>query len=331
MASNLDQKKELFATVRAPEDLARDPKVVLKPCVLCGARLARRLYMQAHFPVLRCECGLVYADEHFEDADLARFYSGDYYQRAYVCHPPEIDAKIADDYVRAFDPIDRELQGGRLLDFGSARGTFLRELRSRGYGERWSLEGLDINPDEAAMGVAAGLEIHCGTLSSSGLAPESFDVVTAYSVLEHLQDPLAEVRGIARLLRPGGRLLAIVPAGDCLIIALALLASRIAPRRSRHFTDNVFHEEHLYYFTRQTMTRLLAAAGFSVRRFFAQPSYLETHPPSAGIAIGAYGLRLASFLSRRQTRLGVEAVREPRESRATPSTGGVRSTNSDVS
>lgn len=303
-------KQELFAKIEAPAILKEDAGVVIKPCALCGARNGKRLYMQPHFPVVRCrECSLVYADEHFKEEELKEFYTGDYYQRAYVCHPAEIDKKIAADYVRAFDLVDRELKNGRVLDFGSARGTFIEELRRRGYEDRWELAGLDINADEVKMGVDRGLPIQCDTLETAQFPPGHFDAVTAFSVIEHLQDPLGTLREIHEVVRPGGELLIIVPSGSCLIIDTAVLASRVLGRRVRGFTDNVFHEEHLYYFTKKTMRAALEKTGYTPRKFFYQPSYLETHPPGFFVGAGAYGLRFMSWVLRRQTMLGVVATR----------------------
>ena len=212
--SRKPSKKELFESLAETHEIFhQDASVILKPCAICGEKRGRRLYMQAHFPVVRCGgCSLIYADEHFGDEQLRQFYTGDYYERAYVCHPPEIDKKIADDYVRAFDLVARRRPGGgRLLDFGSARGTFLGELKARGYEDSWKLQGLDINPDEVGMGREAGLDIICGTIESAGIPPESFDVVTAFSVLEHLQEPLEELARIRSILKPGGSLVAIIP------------------------------------------------------------------------------------------------------------------------
>lgn len=300
--------QDLFAGIQVPSVFQADASVVIKPCALCGRRKGRRLYMQAHFPVVVCGgCGLVYADEHFREQDLLSFYSGDYYQRAYVCHPREIDRKIADEYVRAFNLVDTRLRGGRLLDFGSARGTFLGELGDRGFGSRWRLEGLDLNADEVGMGRAQGREIHCGTLAEAGLERGAYDAVTAFSVLEHLQDPIGDLRRLAELLRPGGRLLALVPSGQCLIIRLAVLLARVLGKRVRRFTDNVFHEEHLYYFTPPTMRRALSMAGLETELVFFHPSYLETHPTGPLVAAGAWTLRFASWALRMQTMLGVLA------------------------
>lgn len=301
---SLQDKQKLFEGVRAPDALKTDPRLVLKPCALCGGRDAARIYQQAHFPVVKCRgCGLVYADEHFTSDDLARFYSGDYYQRAYVCHPKEIDRKIAGDYADAFALTDASKKGGSLLDFGSARGTFLGELRRRGYEPKLSLLGVDINADEIKMGEDLGLPVRCLDVFRDPPPAETYDVVTAFSVLEHMQDPVGTLKALHRLLKPGGEILLTLPAGDCLIVWSAVLLSKLLGRAARGYTDNVFHEEHLYYFTPSTLTRAFRAAGFEPVLFQGAPSYLETHPPSPLIAVGAYGLRLASWTLRRQTML----------------------------
>jgi 2-polyprenyl-3-methyl-5-hydroxy-6-metoxy-1,4-benzoquinol methylase len=305
---NLKSRKEIFASVDAPSGIREDNGIALKPCFLCGSSRADRLYMQAHFPVVKCqECGLVYADEHFRQEDLNLFYFGDYYKRAYVCHPSEIDRKISRDYVKAFDRVDRYLGGGRILDFGCARGTFLDELRHRGYEERWEIHGVDINPEEVQMGVERGLPIRCQTLEDACFKEGEFDAVTAFSVMEHLQEPAPILKEFARILRQGGLLLTIVPSGECLILDIAVMATKLLGNLVRPITDNVFHEEHLYYFTRESIAQALEGAGFEPLDFFYYPSYLETHPPGLLVPLGAYPLRFFSWALRKQTMLGVVA------------------------
>jgi SAM-dependent methyltransferase len=308
---SLQEKQKLFAEVRAPEAWRTNPDLVLKPCAGCGKSDARRIYRQAHFPVVRCRgCGLVYADEHFTAEDLARFYSGDYYQRAYVCHPKEIDRKIAADYADAFALTAASKRGGALLDFGGARGTFLGELRRRGYESKFSLLGVDINPDEIRFGLEQGLPVRCVDILREPLPAASFDVVTSFSVLEHMQDPGGTLAALARLLKPGGELLLTLPAGDCLIVWSAVLAAHLFGRLARGYTDNVFHEEHLYYYTPKTLGAAFRKAGLEPTLFRGAPSYLETHPPGPLIAAGAYALRFASWALRRQTML-IAVARKP--------------------
>ena len=309
MTRKLSEKQRLFEHVEVPDGLMKDASQALKPCALCGTTSSRRIYIQAHFPVVRCrDCGLVFADEHFRETDLESFYTGDYYQRAYVCHPKEIDSKIAGEYLREFRRVDRLMPaGGRVLDFGSARGTFIGELMSSDLAERWEPEGIDINPDEVEMGKAKGFPVRVANVFDDSIPGESFDAITAFSVLEHMQDPRATLEALHRVLKPGGKLLLIVPNGSCLIILFGLIAARLLGDRVRGFTDNVFHEEHLYYFDPRTMPKMLEQCGFSTHQVGFQPSYLETHPPGPIVALGATALRVGSWMSRRQTMLLVVA------------------------
>lgn len=288
-----------------------DREFALKACALCGARDARRIYMQAYFPVVRCRsCGLLYADEHFSEVDLEGFYSGDYYNRAYVLDPKDIDQKLARDYARLFERIASGRNGGKLLDFGSARGSFLAELIARGQVENWDLLGIDINPDEIRMGEEAGLPVVCSELFTAGFQDAEFDVITAFSVIEHMQDPMGTLKELARVLKPGGDLVVIIPNGNCLIIRLAIFAGLLSRKTFQSFTDKVFHEEHFYYFTRKTFTNICYDAGLIPQAIFGAPSYLEVHPTSPWVAVGAYAVRLASFILRRQTML-VAIARKP--------------------
>ncbi|MCA9319617.1 MAG: methyltransferase domain-containing protein, partial [Planctomycetes bacterium] len=250
MSRKLSDKKRLFDAVEVPDGYFQDRDQAHKPCALCGGVSVRRIYPQAHFPVVRCRsCGLVYADEHFRDEDLRGFYTGDYYQRAYVCHPKEIDAKISAAYLREFGRIDRRMPGGgRVLDFGSARGTFVQALIDSDLASRWTPQGIDINPDEIAMGEAKGTPVRLADVFAGEVESESHEAVTAFSVLEHMQDPRATLEALRDVLVPKGKLLLIVPNGKCLIIKAGLVAHHLAKDRVRGFTDNVFHEEHLYYF-----------------------------------------------------------------------------------
>ena len=63
----------------------------------------------------------------------------------------------------------------------------------------------------AAAGLADRCRFHSALIDQAGFAPESFDVITSISVLEHIPDDGAAVRAIWRTLRPGGRLVLSVP------------------------------------------------------------------------------------------------------------------------
>lgn len=96
----------------------------------------------------------------------------------------------------------------RILDLGCGTGTMLSHLRQ--FGEA---EGVDA--DEQAVGFChARGEDRVQLLESPRLPfpDDSFDLLTALDVLEHIEDDRSTLREVARVLRPGGLLLATVPA-----------------------------------------------------------------------------------------------------------------------
>lgn len=96
----------------------------------------------------------------------------------------------------------------RILDYGTGTGAMLAELRRFG-----DARGVDADERAVAFCHARG-ERRVSRLDSDALpfADASFDLVTALDVLEHIGDDRAALGEIARVLKPGGRLLATVPA-----------------------------------------------------------------------------------------------------------------------
>ncbi|MBN1091159.1 methyltransferase domain-containing protein [Blastococcus sp. TML/M2B] len=95
-----------------------------------------------------------------------------------------------------------------LLDVGCGPGTITVDLAARVAPGR--VLGLDVSPDpldeaRAAAG-RAGVEVtfEVGDVYALDLPDDSFDVVHAHQVLQHLTDPVAALRELARVCRPGG-------------------------------------------------------------------------------------------------------------------------------
>lgn len=98
--------------------------------------------------------------------------------------------------------------GRRILDVGCGTGGMLSELARHG-----DVEGADADPEAVRFCRERGFG---GTrlLESDTLPwePETFDLVTAFDVLEHLDDDRAMVDEVLRVLRPGGAFFLTVPA-----------------------------------------------------------------------------------------------------------------------
>lgn len=101
---------------------------------------------------------------------------------------------------------------GRLLDVGCGNGRYLFNLRSLG----WQVQGVELNAEGVRVCRQAGLPVHHGDLASAAFPAASFDVVTVRHVIEHIAEPHAFMAELARVLKPGGRLLIETPNSEAL-------------------------------------------------------------------------------------------------------------------
>jgi len=235
----------------------------LIPCNNCGGTRHQRLltargnrgvsFISKSHPVVICsECGLVFLNPQHDEEDYKRFYSD--------LNVTAIDTKSVLRQV-AHDPGREEVRdflfrvlrnegaasSGRLLDIGCGYGVFLSLLKHTG----WKLEGLE--PGSVSVAFARrelGLEVHEWVLNDNTLPRESFDVVTMLAVIEHVNDPLATIKKIAELIRPGGYLLLTTPS-----IKQQVLSRGIG---------NYYKFVHTYYFSETTLSSIMKQAGFEI-------------------------------------------------------------------
>jgi len=140
---------------------------------------------------------------------------------------------------------------GRILDVGTANGSFLRVAKDAG----WAVSGCEPNKWMCRWcRENYGIRIDEGTLFDVRYQEKNFDVVTLWDVLEHTPDPMAVLRKCARLLRPGG----------LLVVNYPDIGSWIAHLMGRRWVFLL--SVHYFYFTRKTIRLALTKAGFRVVR-----------------------------------------------------------------
>ena len=147
--------------------------------------------------------------------------------------------------------------GERVLDVGCGDGRFAAELVRTGA----QVVGVDVaaralrRAERTAQANAADLRL-VSPEEPLPLPDAGFDVVWAGEVIEHVVDTAAWLSELRRVLRPGGRLLLSTPAhGRARVLALALSARAF----DEHFDPRA---DHLRFYSRRTLTRLLDDFGF---------------------------------------------------------------------
>ena len=195
-------------------------------------------------------------------------------------------------YLEQLEPARRSARTRpRLLDIGAGTGQLLELGRERGW------ESFALEPSQEAcdyMRERFGPECVVGRdITDYSAARESFEAITMAHVIEHLPDPLGALRQTHALLAPGGRLLVATPNDASLYERLWQARHRWAgngmanphvtlswrngtwlrtPARSngRGLVEfQILTTEHLYFFTRRTLGRLLRHAGFANVRWAA--------------------------------------------------------------
>jgi SAM-dependent methyltransferase len=140
---------------------------------------------------------------------------------------------------------------GRLLDVGTGYGFFLALMQSRG----WEVMGLEVSPTGAQYARKRwGLSILSQPLEQTSFHEGAFDVVTAFYVVEHLPDPMAFLREVYRILRPGGMIMVRYPHSTPIKDILSLMRIR----------NTLYHLPfHLMDFSPRTMRTALERTGFT--------------------------------------------------------------------
>ena len=119
-----------------------------------------------------------------------------------------VAARFLEQFLRQIvnDPKDG-IQNPRILDVGCGTGGNLEMLEKFG-----AAEGVDVSDDALEFCRSKNLTVHKGLAEKLPFADESFDVVTALDVVEHLDDDIAGLKEMYRVTKTGGKNLIFVPA-----------------------------------------------------------------------------------------------------------------------
>lgn len=198
--------------------------------------------------LVRCRrCGLMYLNPRLNQALILKGYSSGA-DETFISQNDARERTFTDNLAE----IERLVPGkGRILDVGTAGGAFLGVAKRHG----WEVAGCEPNRWLAEWGSKKyGLEIKPGTIFDLALPAASFDVVTLWDVLEHTTDPKKVLIECNRVLKQNGLLIVNYPDINSMIARLM--------GKKWVFLLSV----HLYYFTFETIGRLLADCGFTVTR-----------------------------------------------------------------
>lgn len=218
--------------------------------------------------IVKCRrCGLVYVTPRFKPTVVVAGYSGAV-DKDYVSQE---QARLAT-FQKSLQLLAQYAsQPEKLLDVGAAAGYFVKAASDAG----WIAEGVE--PSRWMSEYASSrlnVKVLPGTIHDHHYVKNSFNAVTFWDVLEHVPDPSADLFAAARILKYGGILIVNYP-------DFASLPAKIFGRKW-WFVLSI----HLFYFTPDTITKMLNKHGFNI---------LKIKPHFQTLELGYLIYRLKSY------------------------------------
>src|SRR6187401_752270 len=227
------------------------------PCDICGSAETEAKFVAEDrlasdsqiFTISQCVgCGVLRTFPEMSDIELAQFYPEEYWGEG-----PSGEWIVKSQSEKKAFLEDTSVQGGRILDVGCGSGYFLRALD----GVLWDRFGVETGQAavEAARKHLGDKNVVEGGLEDSQFDNESFDVITFWSSLEHINHPRAALVEAHRILKPTGKLIIQLPNAESY--------------QSRLFKGNWFALDvprHRYHFSEKVLRRFLKETGFAIGR-----------------------------------------------------------------
>ena len=247
-------------------------------CNLCGADAAKEVMRIDGFHIVECKkCSLKYVNPRLKPGVLHKIYNENYYQNPafkgkqtvffgygeYIKDEDDIKATFA----RRLKVIEKHGKKGKLLDIGCAVGFFLETAKQSG----WRAQGLELSAFACEYAKKRGNSVLNKTLKEASFKSSSFDAVTLFDVIEHLPDPKSELSEVHRVLKTGG----------IFSITTPDIGSLVARMLGKNWEEVRRVREHIYFFSRETLTMMLESIGFEVLhietagRYFSVTSAIE--------------------------------------------------------
>jgi 2-polyprenyl-3-methyl-5-hydroxy-6-metoxy-1,4-benzoquinol methylase len=224
---DLKSKKDLLAVYKyfksstkkwfAGKEFQKSEIFMDRNCPLCGESSSRFVFEIDSFNYEECvNCCSIYTKPFPKPEVLGDLYSdGDYqvYQQKFVEKGQGIRQGLLEKrkfaQVKKFAGMERI----QLLDVGSGKATFLNVCKNEG----WIVEGIETTKSAKSDAWSKyGIVVHEESFEEIEIK-KSFDVITFWGVLEHLQDPVMAITKAKSMLRDSGLLVFEVPSADCFL------------------------------------------------------------------------------------------------------------------
>lgn len=259
---------------------------VAKDCQIAENKEEYKVY---HCPA----CGILFQYPFPAKEDFDKIYPNDYYAHIETEKIPFLmrllsrflkNEKTVFQLIKrsAYPYFDEIKNAKKVLDIGCGKGVFLNVLKEAGK------ETHGLEPDSNAVKILEknGHQAIQGDIFTAKIADNSYDLVTMFQVIEHIDDHESLVREVYRILKPGGYFIAETPN----------LAS-LSAQNKKNCWVNLDMPRHLIIHSPQSIKNLLQKENFQTQIYVRvspsdiKESFFLKHPVRS-----SFKRKLFSFL-----------------------------------
>ena len=225
-------------------------------CVLCKGKKTTTIFISSPYTIVKCtKCDLVYLSPRPTQEMIREIYKDEYFQRGDIgsgyTDYNSLQSDLEQEAQRRIKLIQQYIPKGTVLDAGCGYGDFLIAAQKHGF----TPTGCDISQSAISfIKQTYKLPAVVSSLVSKDIPKGPFDVITSWDVIEHMIDPIQSLAAFGTAQRKGGYLFMTTP--DIKSIDAWLLG--------RFWYGFKRIPEHLYYFSPQTMKKILETTGYEV-------------------------------------------------------------------
>lgn len=210
-------------------------------CLLCNHNLLKDVYPNEHPYLVRCtNCEFVFFKKIPTLNELIKNYNN--YPRHDSISPLTIKR-----YHEILSSFEKYRKTGKVIDVGCGNGHLLQQAKLF----KWDVHGTEFTDNAVEYCIEKGIKMEKGVLNINNYEASSFDCVFFIEVIEHINNPIEEIRKFETLLRKGGVLYITTP--NFISFSSRYLKSK---------WGSVEFPEHLCYYSPKTLNKLLVEHGF---------------------------------------------------------------------
>ncbi|MBN2402453.1 MAG: class I SAM-dependent methyltransferase [Spirochaetes bacterium] len=242
---------------------------IIDTCIICASKDNNTVFkktsaMGDEFTLVKCSnCGLKFLSQVPDEREISYYYKKTYFtKRTERGYDNYFSGSTKNEIERVFKLNLADLgfykyenrlkEKRRSLDIGCAAGYFVNFLKGKG----WHSYGIDISKDCVDFANRLGLNVRQGDYMKINFS-KKFDLITLWSTIEHLHRPDLILKKAYKDLKKDG----ILYISTCRADGFNFM--KLFGKKWRFYN----FPEHMFFFSYQTLKKLLVNSGFAIMNY----------------------------------------------------------------